>query len=326
MPGENRRIDRIRVRGDIMPKPSIWRRYPTVPGALLAVALCVIPFSSTAAEAMPYGKGLLWKIEAPGRAPSYVFGTMHVSDKRVTTLPKPVRDALDEVIDLNLEIDFSSGFGDYEDRMIHLPKTQRLRTILGDALFAKVKKRLGGEAVNETTLERLKPWVVLLSLGQRPVGPGSPEAERRLPLDLKLREIALRRGIPVFGIENHTDHLNVFNKLSEADQVTMIREALARPERDVKREIEEMIHLYVARDLSGLIALTRKMQDRSKIAGRAEFEKRLLPDRNRIMARHAENVLIDGGAFIAVGAAHLPGETGLLTLLAKRGYAVTRVY
>jgi uncharacterized protein YbaP (TraB family) len=68
------------------------------------------------------------------------------------------------------------------------------------------------------------------------------------------------------------------------------------------------------------------MQDRSKIAGRAEFEKRLLPDRNRIMARHAENVLIDGGAFIAVGAAHLPGETGLLTLLAKRGYAVTRVY
>jgi uncharacterized protein YbaP (TraB family) len=294
--------------------------------ALSAIAFIGLAHPQAAAETMPYAEGLLWKIEAPGRAPSYVFGTMHVSDKRVTRLPKPVRDALAEAVDLNLEIDFSSGFGDYEERMMRLPKKQRLRTILGDELFAKVKKRLGGDSVDETTLERLKPWVVLLSLGQRPVGPGSPEAERRLPLDLKLREIALTRGIPVFGIENHTDHLNVFNKLSEADQVTMIREALARPERETKRELEQMIHLYLKRDLAGLIALAQKMEDGSKIAGRAEFDKRLLPDRNRIMARHAENVLIDGGAFIAVGAAHLPGDEGLLTLLAKRGYKVTRVY
>lgn len=315
---------------------SVWRHHAAQPFelrrahwliALFAVAIGGGAFAPTAAAAaMPYGHGLLWKIEAPGRAPSYVFGTMHVSDKRVTTLPKPVREALNEVDDLNLEIDFSSGFGDYENRMIHLPKNQKLRTILGEKLFARVKKRLGGEAVNETNLERLKPWVVLLSLGPRPVGPEPPEAERRLPLDLKLREIALERGIPVFGLESRTEHLNVFNKLSEADQITMIREALAKPESESKRELEEMIHLYVARDLAGLATLAQKMENQSKIADRAGFEKRLLLDRNRLMARHAENVLIDGGAFIAVGAAHLPGKNGLLSLLAERGYKVERVY
>jgi hypothetical protein len=34
----------------------------------------------------------------------------------------------------------------------------------------------------------------------------------------------------------------------------------------------------------------------------------------------------EGGAFIAIGALHLPGETGLLSLLAAQGYQISRVY
>ncbi|HYQ72222.1 MAG TPA: TraB/GumN family protein [Gammaproteobacteria bacterium] len=33
-----------------------------------------------------------------------------------------------------------------------------------------------------------------------------------------------------------------------------------------------------------------------------------------------------GNAFIAVGALHLPGETGLLSLLEQRGYTVRAIY
>jgi hypothetical protein len=36
--------------------------------------------------------------------------------------------------------------------------------------------------------------------------------------------------------------------------------------------------------------------------------------------------LAEGGAFVAVGALHLPGEEGILRLLERQGYRVTRLY
>lgn len=41
----------------------------------------------TAANKLPFGKGLLWKVTKPGVAPSYIYGTIHLSDPRLTTLP-----------------------------------------------------------------------------------------------------------------------------------------------------------------------------------------------------------------------------------------------
>ena len=46
------------------------------------------------AQAQSFSKGLLWKIEKPGASPSYVLGTMHSEDERVTNLPSQVKQAL----------------------------------------------------------------------------------------------------------------------------------------------------------------------------------------------------------------------------------------
>ncbi|NUS19483.1 MAG: polysaccharide biosynthesis protein GumN, partial [Mesorhizobium sp.] len=47
------------------------------------------------AAAVPNGKGLLWKLQKPGEKPSYLFGTMHMTDTRVTTLPAAAKKAYD---------------------------------------------------------------------------------------------------------------------------------------------------------------------------------------------------------------------------------------
>src|SRR5690606_7301047 len=47
------------------------------------------------AAATPNGKGLLWKLEKSGERPSYLFGTMHMTDPRVVALPAAARKAFD---------------------------------------------------------------------------------------------------------------------------------------------------------------------------------------------------------------------------------------
>ena len=41
--------------------------------------------SSSEAAATLNGKGLLWKLEKAGEKPSFLFGTMHMTDPRVTS-------------------------------------------------------------------------------------------------------------------------------------------------------------------------------------------------------------------------------------------------
>jgi uncharacterized protein YbaP (TraB family) len=65
--------------------------------------------------------------------------------------------------------------------------------------------------------------------------------------------------------------------------------------------------------------------DESDKEGYAAFEKRIITDRNHVMAERASTYLAKGGAFMAVGALHLPGEEGLVELLRKQGFTVTSV-
>jgi hypothetical protein len=55
------------------------------------------------------------------------------------------------------------------------------------------------------------------------------------------------------------------------------------------------------------------------------FMERAVYRRNARMTQRMIDLITHGNAFIAIGAAHLPGEKGIVNLLAKRGYKVTRV-
>ncbi|HSR71204.1 MAG TPA: TraB/GumN family protein, partial [Kiloniellales bacterium] len=64
---------------------------------LAAVLAGALGRPAAAAEAMPYGQGLLWKIQPAGNvAPSYLFGTIHITDQRVLDLAPPVRSAFEQ--------------------------------------------------------------------------------------------------------------------------------------------------------------------------------------------------------------------------------------
>jgi hypothetical protein len=81
--------------------------------------------------------------------------------------------------------------------------------------------------------------------------------------------------------------------------------------------------LYLARDLGGLWRLNLASGGDPDLQQR--FLERLLYARTERMLQRLQPLLEGGGVFVAIGALHLPGDRGLLRLLADRGYTITRV-
>lgn len=93
------------------------------------------------AAATPNSKGIFWKIEKDGVEPSYLFGTLHLSDPRVMKMPQAASEAYDsaqtvviEAADITHRKTFPRIMQEQPDLMLfndgttlesHLPKERR---------------------------------------------------------------------------------------------------------------------------------------------------------------------------------------------------------
>jgi uncharacterized protein YbaP (TraB family) len=264
-----------------------------------------------------FSRGLLWKIESPGREASYLFGTMHSADPRITNVHQSVRDALNGASSFTMELLFNGASISSMAEAMFFAKGQGLRAAVGDELFELTKQAMAEHGFPTRDLNSKKPWVIIMMLNTPPAEPG-------LALDLLLQLEATLQGKPTFGLETMEEQIGVFNDMSMEDQVTLLRHAV-RIHGKVTREFERLVEIYRSGDLDGLVELVRGYKDEEGGAYDAMLE-RLLTRRNHVMVERMAPRLKEGAAFIAVGAAHLPGEHGLLDLLDRAGYRVSVVY
>lgn len=263
-----------------------------------------------------HGKGLLWKIEHAGQAPSFLFGTIHLADPRVTSLPAPVMQRFDQADSFTMEVVVDESAMTQMKQTMFFQDERTLEGVLGAARYQKVKRALarhGTPLAHEPSKQ--KPWVVATTLAVPP---------QTNFLDLKLQARAIEQRKPLHALESMQEQLSIFDDLSLSDQIALVDDALAQHPQLAQR-IEEMVRAYVARDLDEI----RAIGDRDPLADADLQERvmhRLVVERNRRMLERMRPRLAEGNAFIAVGALHLPGENGLLQLLEQAGYNVHAVY
>src|SRR4051794_37913259 len=70
-------------------------RLVTITSMCTLVQVMPASVSPASAQTGVYDKGLLWRVEKAGAAPSHLFGTVHLADPRVTKLPDAVREQFD---------------------------------------------------------------------------------------------------------------------------------------------------------------------------------------------------------------------------------------
>lgn len=300
-----------------MHSQNIIRSQRLDPSVVLAIILFFLmaAFSQAGTDK---SHGLLWEVSKPGKPSSYLFGTIHSEAPEVVKFARPVKEAFDASRSVILEMLMDMDAMMYSSTAMLMTDGRSLSDLTGRRLFTQAAAAIKSRGIPEVVLERMKPWAVAVTLSM-------PAPETGQVMDVILYQEALQDGKQVYGLETVREQLDVFELMSEEDQVELLKDALASfPEIDAMHA--ELLAAYRQRDLAGLMAINEASMQAGNQRLAEDFQKRLISDRNFRMYERMQQYLQQGKAFVAVGALHLPGQDGLLQLLEQGGYTIRRVY
>jgi uncharacterized protein YbaP (TraB family) len=260
-------------------------------------------------------RSLLWQVTRPGMADTtYLFGTMHTRDARAFRFGAEVSRAFitSEVVAGELDMEETKRLDAAVMNTMFLPKGATLDRLYNKRDYKEVigtlKERLGPVAPLCT---KIKPFYTIALLNEAELGNDSA-----VVLDAWFQLKAQEAGKKVVGLETVTEQIAAVERIPLKYQARML---LQEVRDDGRSGTNAAVEAYLARDLDALQAAVQE----SGMSG--EAEKAMLQDRNLRMVERLEKHMRGHGIFVAVGAAHLPGEYGLIERLRRLGYTVLPV-
>lgn len=277
-----------------------------------------------------FGSSRLWKISKAGIPDSWVFGTMHLSAKKVVSLPDAARAGFENSQTVLVEIT------DVADRkrlvatvmkLKHLIYRQDGKTIEDDisaSHMAKVSAAIKARAMPYQVAIRMQPWMLAPAITAQLC---EIEAKKfgKLFLDAKIMKMALEDDKQLVALETMEEQLEVLADMPREFHIASLEESLELGERlnDLK---QSMKRLYLNGQIGMIVPLIRHISNKfANTTQYAEFLSKLLEERNVRMIERAAGYFEKGNVFMAVGALHLPGEQGVAALLEDQGYTITAV-
>lgn len=283
------------------------------------------------AAAMPYGEGLLWRATR-GETVIDLFGTYHFrhqeTEAHLTRL-KPLIEAAEAVF-----LEISKADQQVMQRrlaenpaMMFITEGPTLPDLLGPEDWPLFAEEMQARGIPGMVAAKFKPLWATLMLG---IGPCEARAGAEGGgIDTRLGDHAEAIGTPSQSLEDFADLLALLDRLPLEDQLDMIRLSLAWP-----GDADDLSYTIRSRYLAEEIAVTLVFSEyiSAEFGGAAASEDfdqlmaLLLDKRNSDWMAVIRPALTDATRlFVAVGAGHLPGDTGLLRLLEKEGFRLERL-
>lgn len=283
------------------------------------------------ANAVPNGKGTFWKVEKTGLEPSYLLGTMHLTDPRVLKMPAGAQEAFKTAKTVVIESD--EILDEKKAAMALLAKPEltmftdgsTITGLLGKEESAKLETGLKTRGISLGLVERMKPWMIA-SFVSLPACEMARKSEGVAFLDKKIAEDAVASGKQLKGLETMAEQLQAMNELPVKFHLRALIETLDLGDR-MNDITATMLDLYTKGEIGMIVPMLNAATadvDGSK-SDYAAFEQRIVIDRNHVMASRAGPSFEQGATFMAVGALHLPGKEGVVQLLRDQGFTLTAV-
>lgn len=279
--------------------------------SVVAVVLFVFNGAINAQTVSPQlENSLLWEVSGNGLTkPSYLYGTVHMICGPDYFLSEKTKKAFDASSELVLEINFSDPKEMTDMQQMAMgkePLSKRLNPEQLSKLDAILKKTSGMsvQQVDAFSLMTVMSLISMKSFGCN---------------DLKLYEMefiesAKKRNLKVEGLETVKSQFKSFeNAYADDEMLAMLEES------DVE-ETKLLVANYKKENLEELYKIST-----SENIMNAKAKKYMLDERNQNWVKLLPEMMKKENLFVAVGAAHLAGEEGIINLLRKAGYTVKPV-
>jgi uncharacterized protein YbaP (TraB family) len=277
---------------------------------LLFILLPFLIFSQSSAKYPT----LLWKISGNGlKKPSYLYGTMHVSNRVAYYLSEQFFDALKSVEVVGLE----TNPAEWLENMEKTGELSELSQIRSPGFNGNFYKTAFNVAFPERRMLQgilsYDPDIINGLLYRQ--NKTRENFEESTYIDLFIFQSASKLNKKVISLENFTESeiLSRLSALPDDEQEGGNRNTAfftaAQKIEDAYRE--------------GNLDLIDSL---SKISSSGNMQKYLIVARNHLFAETIDSVLKRSTMFSGVGAAHLPGDEGVIRLLREKGYRVEPVF
>lgn len=256
---------------------------------------------------------LLWEVTGKNlKKPSYLFGTFHLLCESDLSIADAAAEKLKSCDQLALELDFDDPNMMVEmQNLAGMKDGKMLEDLLGATKF-KIADSLftAKTGISLKLLSGLKPMVASSVLYPSVLGcnPGSPE--------MTLSKLAGDAKKEVIGLEKVSDQMEVFDKIPYQVQADMLYSYITETDK-FKKETNEMLAIYRS---ANLIEMQKMMADPEY--GMDKYLDLLLTNRNKNWVKQMQTMMPEKATLFAVGAGHLGGNEGVISLLRKAGYTI----
>lgn len=258
-------------------------------------------------------QSLLWEISGKGLHKSYLYGTIHIQDKRVFSFDEIVEQKLMECDAYAMELLLDEiKREDIESSMLMKNNSlDKLLSVEDYHMLDSVMKAKTGLGI--LMLNKMKPFFVSSQLMQADMSKDMED-----PLDMYFLKKARKEGKKALGIEQFSDQIGAIDQISLEEQCKMLMDAIRDTSKE-EQQFDDLLKAYLNGDLDTMIILS------SDTSMPDNFNKAFLIDRNNGMAKNIIKYCKQQSTFNAIGAAHLGGEDGVIALIRKKGYKVTPI-
>jgi len=280
-------------------------------------------------------KGILYRVTGDGTT-AYLLGSIHIGTSAMHPFGDTLEAAMAQADTFVFECDTVSdaSLAQLAARQL-LPEDTSLQSILGDELYDDVAAAYKELGLSTATLNTKQPWVAVNTLAvyssAEEMGVQNVRKAIALGVEDAVQAYANKQGKPYAYLETVDEVADTMESFSDAltryllqDEIDVI---LKRKTTADLATVSQWPLWWRDGDADAFRDFYRMSMETEDAALYAEYEDKLLTQRNTLMAARLDALMQNGGTyFVTVGLLHLVSDfDSILTRLENMGYTIEAI-